>query len=73
MLNGASINNFLTGTVLAIILIVGAIMAATKWKAGGIREAASIVAVSLIACFLVAMATHPTEVGNWLYGLVTGK
>lgn len=67
-----SIKDFLTGSVLAVVIVVGAIVAASKWKAGGVREAAAIAVVTVVACLIVAVATHTKEVGNWIWKLIWG-
>lgn len=72
MFDGAELRDWLTGTGIVIVLLVAAVIAGSKWKSGGIREAAGIFGVAMIVCLIVAIATHTQEIGDGLYALFFG-
>lgn len=72
MFDGVALKDWLTGTGIVIVVLVGALIAAAQWKQGGIRRAAEIGGVVLIVCVIVAVSTHLKEIGNGLYTLFFG-
>ncbi|MCL2470381.1 MAG: hypothetical protein FWF25_01375 [Propionibacteriaceae bacterium] len=58
--------------IAGLLVVVAGLLAIVKGKDGQIRESAAVLVVILVAALIIAVGSHLTEVGNWLYGLLFG-